>query len=86
MKGKKTLKNVLEELIEDKNVLILGYGKEGKSTYKLLRKLGLCRRLDIADIKKQSDYDEKSTEFYYGDNYLDNLDFYDIVFKSPELY
>ena len=83
MKGKKTLKNVLEELVEDKNVLILGYGKEGKSTYKLLRKLGLCRRLDIADIKKQSDYDEKSTEFYYGDNYLDNLDFYDIVFKSP---
>lgn len=74
---------VLDELLKEKSVLILGFGKEGKSTYKLLTRLNLCKKIDLADIKVHDDYDKARTNVHFGDHYLDHLDSYDVVFKSP---
>ncbi len=82
-KGCIILFDVLRELVENRKVLILGFGKEGKSTYKLLRELKLCSKIDIADIKIHDDFDETDTKFFFGEHYLDNMNLYDIVFKSP---
>ena len=40
----------IEPWIKGKKVLILGFGREGKSTFRLLKKLGTCEKIDIADI------------------------------------
>ena len=73
--------NLLEKLIKEKRVLILGFGMEGKSTYNLLKKVGSFSALDIAD--KNPNISEEEAVVYSGDNYLDNIEMYDIVFKSP---
>ena len=83
MKGSKTLFDVLSELVGNKKILVLGFGKEGKSTYKLLGDLGICSKIDIADIKEHDDFDKTKTDVYFGEHYLDDLDSYDVVFKSP---
>jgi len=74
---------LLTNIVKNKKVLILGFGKEGQSTYKLLSKLNVCERIDISDIKKPDYKFNSETKVYSGDTYLDCLDFYDIVFKSP---
>lgn len=79
-------KKIIEEL-ENKNIAILGFGKEGKSTYNFIRRHSdqLLTILDKKDILKDNPYlnDDKNLEIITGDNYLDNLDKYDIVLKTP---
>ncbi len=70
----------IKNLIDNKKVLILGYGREGKSTYNLLKKIGTYQELAIADQKEITDIVEK---VIFGDDYLECLDNYDIVIKSP---
>jgi len=74
---------LLSNIVKGKKVLILGFGKEGQSTYKLLSRLNTCGRLDISDIKRPQYRFGPDTEIYSGDTYMDCLDSYDIVFKSP---
>lgn len=74
---------LLSSIVKGKKVLILGFGKEGQSTYKLLSRLNTCGRLDISDIKRPQYRFGPDTEIYSGDTYMDCLDSYDIVFKSP---
>ena len=62
--------------LKNKNICILGFGKEGKSTYNYLIKHG------ITNIKVH-DKITQDVDGVYGDNYLDNLDVYDIIIKSP---
>ena len=73
---------------ENKNILILGFGKEGKSTYSFLRKYLKDILLTIKDqnhsIKDDPLLkDDKNVEIITGDNYLDDLDKYDVIMKSP---
>lgn len=79
--------NNIVEYLSDKKIAILGFGMEGKSTYSFIRKY-----LDISltIIDKNNSYDnmaelnnDPNIEVIYGDNYLDNLDKYDLVIKSP---
>ena len=42
--------SLLADLTRDKRILLLGFGKEGRSTYKLLKEICTCSVLDIADI------------------------------------
>ena len=46
---------MLKDLInffEDKKILIAGFGREGQSTYKFIRKYLKNKKIFIADVKK----------------------------------
>ena len=69
----------LEELVKNKKVLILGFGREGKSTYNVIKnfdcKIGIS---DLNDVSFEAD-----VEFIIGNDYQNAINEYDIVFKSP---
>ena len=71
----------LKKLTEGKRVLILGYGREGKSTWKLLKKTNAFREAAIADKNPQAG--EPGVRLITGDGYLEHLEEFDLVFKSP---
>ena len=69
-------------------VLLLGFGKEGRSTYDFLRKHFPDLLLGIADQDTKLIKDGKLTgdrmlEIFTGDNYLSSLSNFDIIIKSP---
>lgn len=69
-----------------KNICILGFGREGKSTYKILAQYCLPKKIAIADLNPV-DRDKNSipqtVEIITGEDYQEFLDSFDIVFKSP---
>lgn len=80
-------KNVIKDF-ENKKIAILGFGKEGKSTYTLLRKYLKDIPLTIKDKNPSIKDDpvlgnDANVEIITGDNYLDELDKYDIIMKTP---
>ena len=69
----------LKNLVADKKVLILGFGREGRSTYNVIKdmpcEIGIADKNDVAfnaDVK-----------FFMGDDYQKAIYDYDLVFKSP---
>jgi len=83
---------VIDDLIDyfrDKKILILGFGREGISTYKLIRKYLKEHEIYISDKQKSfwENYDflqkDKKVKFICGEEYLEKLEDYDIVMKSP---
>lgn len=70
------------EYIKDKKVLVLGFGREGKSTYNYVRKHLPQKHIAIGDMNKPSVEDE-NVSLIYGEDYLKCLGDFDIVFKSP---
>jgi len=76
---------VLEQirtLIKDKKVLILGFGKEGRSTYAYLQKAGGWAKLGVADQNPVA-LEGQGVELVCGEEYQSAIDDYDVVFKSP---
>lgn len=74
--------------VEGKKVLILGFGREGQSTWHLLRRLGTCACLDVADQaafhpQTGEGEQEEGTRWICGPDYQKCMDQYDVVFKSP---
>ncbi len=80
---------LLKSLFEaNPEILILGFGKEGRSTYNFIRKYFVNQRLVIGDsnpniAKKEFLIFDENTKIDAGDNYLDNLHNYDLIIKSP---
>jgi UDP-N-acetylmuramoylalanine--D-glutamate ligase len=76
----------LKEEFKDKKILILGFGKEGRDTFKFLRKLfpnkilGIADKSELKDIKKEK---FSNVKWHLGKNYLNSLKDYDIIIKSP---
>ncbi len=70
------------EYIKNKKILILGFGREGKSTYNYIRKHLPLKKLYIGD-KNELVLDDNYAEIICGDDYLTHLGEFDIVFKSP---
>lgn len=74
-------------LLLGKNIAILGFGREGKSTYTLLRKYIPDINLTIIDKDDMSNDElvkgDNLVRFVYGDTYLNELDKYDLIIKSP---
>lgn len=70
------------EFLKDKSVLILGFGREGKSTYNYIRRYLPQKKLTVADRKEQNT-DDENVAVVCGENYLDCLDGFDVVIKSP---
>lgn len=69
----------IAKLLKGKRILILGFGREGKSTYDFIKKYVDYTELGIAD-KVEVDLPET---VYFGENYLDAVYNYDVVIKSP---
>ena len=80
------LKQLLER-IENKKVIILGFGKEGVSTYRFIRRHFPKMKLVVADgnenLKVDEFADDKHVKFIIGKGYDRNLNQYDLIFKSP---
>lgn len=79
---KTALLNILKQLVTDKNILVLGYGREGRSTLRRLLQTGAYVSLAVADQSEISP-DAPSVKVLSGPAYMDCLDDYDLVFKSP---
>lgn len=73
----------IEPWIKGKRILLLGYGREGQSTWNVLRQLGTYEVLDIADLKAPAARPEDGTVWHTGPDYQKCMDDYDVVFKSP---
>ncbi len=78
------LKQRIIEELTGKSILILGFGREGKSTYNFIKQNKIRCTIGIADKLELdlSDID-KNIKVYTGENYLDSINNYDIVIKSP---
>ena len=77
----------LLERIDNKKVIILGFGKEGVSTYRFIRRHFPKMKLVVADgnenLKTDEFADDKHVKFIKGKEYDRNLNQYDLIFKSP---
>jgi len=71
--------------LKDKQILILGFGREGRDNFWFLRKIFPKKILGIADQKKIQISKSKfpKTIWHLGKNYLQALKYYDAIIKSP---
>ena len=83
------INNIINEINSYNKVLILGYGREGKSTYNFIRKYLKDKHLYIADGKEdllnnnQELKNDNNITLVLGEKYLDNLNDYDLIIKAP---
>ena len=77
------MKETIRDLVKDKKVLILGFGREGQSSFRMISSVGGYACLDIADANAVSSDLTAMHNVITGANYLDVLDDYDVVFMSP---
>ena len=100
----------IHEFLENKNIVILGFGKQGKATLNYLRKHFPNKKFTISDknseiikneiIKNEIDGSEtirneingsetdknelyENVEFKLGEDYLKDIEKYDLIIKSP---
>lgn len=71
--------NNIKEKTDGKNVVILGFGREGRSSLNILEKYCSCKSITIADINKI----ECGYDVICGEDYQKNLDKFDLIIKSP---
>lgn len=82
------LKKLLSYL-ENKRILILGYGMEGEATYRFLRNHFPEKQLFIADRNsslldtKVELMEDMDLELSLGENYLNGIEEYDLIIKAP---
>lgn len=72
----------LIEYFEENSVLLLGFGREGSSTYRFIRKHLPEKKIAIADLNPVK-LDDPLVDLICGDNYMSVINNYDVVVKSP---
>lgn len=82
------MKSLLKSITNGKNVLVLGYGREGKSTLRLLREVCPELNITVSDASKRiaelnPELNAAGIEVVCGAGYLDNLNKYDLIIKTP---
>lgn len=81
--------NKILEHLKNKKIAIVGFGREGKSTYKFIRKYLNNQELEILDGNEkllelnEELKNDKNLKIITGKNYLYNLEKYDLIIKSP---
>jgi UDP-N-acetylmuramoylalanine--D-glutamate ligase len=74
--------------LQGKKIAILGFGKEGQATFAYLKKIGIIATaiLDAAPELKPEQVAATggdAVRFVGGSGYMDGLDEYDLIFRSP---
>lgn len=74
--------------IKDKNIAILAFKREGVATLKYIRKYLPDKLITILDkdsnlVNNDIIKTDKNLNYVFGDNYLDDLDRFDLIIKSP---
>lgn len=83
------INKIIEKLSQYSNIAILGFGREGKTTYEFIRKYNKDIKLTIIDkaenIKENNPEltNDPNLSFVMGPSYLENLEQYDLIIKSP---
>lgn len=70
----------IQNLIKDKSICILGFGREGRSTYEAFTKAGGFKSITVCDLNQVNC---EGANIITGKDYQKNLDQYDIIMKSP---
>jgi UDP-N-acetylmuramoylalanine--D-glutamate ligase len=76
-------------LLANRKLLILGFGREGQSTYRFIRKHFPEIAIAIADRNRElfkelpEHYVKKGFPLHLGENYLESLPDYQLIIKSP---
>lgn len=76
----------LIQYLSDKKILLLGFGVEGQSSYRFLRKYFPENSINIADKNpklRENPLIHKDDNCFCGDNYLEAVKNADIILKSP---
>ena len=73
----------IKNLLDNKNILILGFGREGRSTLRFLREYVDYKSLTVADRNFIEDFSFNDVNVLFGEHYMSTLDTYDIIVKSP---
>ena len=73
---------IIEELQKNSNIAILGFGREGESTYRFIRKYDSTLKLTILDAKDIT-LDDSNVVIKKYNNTLDELLEYDLIIKTP---
>ena len=83
--------NNLIKYLENKKILILGFGMEGYSTYSLIRRHLPNQKVYVSDANPKA-YDkfedvlkDANVHILSQDEYLKNLENYDVIMKTPGL-
>lgn len=77
------MKNKIIEFLNNKRILILGFGREGKSAYRFIKENNVKYiSLGISD-KNNIDIKDDNISLYCGEDYLNAIKEYDLVIKSP---
>ena len=76
------MKMRIVNFLKDKKIAILGFGIEGKSSFQFIRNYLPDKHLAIHD-KNGIEIDDRNTTLISGENYLQNLNDYDIILKTP---
>ncbi len=77
------MKQTMYQLIYGKRVLLLGFGREGRSTLSVLQEVGGYHSITIADQQQVIMPEGVEASLLCGDHYQDSIDDYDVVIKSP---
>lgn len=80
------LPDYIIDKIKGKKIVILGFGKEGISTYRFIRKYFPEMPLTVADSNanlRTDEFDDPRLTFVKGEGYDQNLNDYDLIFKTP---
>lgn len=82
----KQFSEYIKDYTDNKTICILGFGREGKSTYKMIEKYCSPKALAIADlndIDREANGIPENVDLICGKDYQQCLDRFDMVFKSP---
>lgn len=83
------MKHLLAPLLEKRRLLILGFGKEGQSTFRYIRAQFPAIPVAIADMddhleeRAGSRLKQPGVTLFTGSGYLESLALYDMIIKSP---
>lgn len=79
---------MIEEIVnflKNKKIALLGFGLEGKAMYNFIKKYIPQKQIDIRvlSINDNNKSDDENVEYIVGEEYLEGLENYDIILKSP---